>query len=225
LLDSFTAVQLARASLPCGGDAVKLVDPKAHAKYWIDDQTLDRIVAAPGNAPDQLDRDLLRSELLGCYERYSRATSPAAFKRNTERLIGIRKYTGKLVTRMAEDDADLGIIRPISATLMPQLLSLIELLDEGQLQTKPKDFADRTKSRLGITGSALQALTGLWLPKTYEKHFRRAAGSSRHPGGGPPDGPYIRFAASVLAAWKIEGSAETIDAALGQHGKSRKEIS
>ena len=197
----------------------------ARAKSLIDDQTLDLIIAAPGNAPDQLDRDLLRSDLLACYERYSRTTSAAAFKRNKERLIGLRKYTDKLVTLMREDATDLGIVRTISETLLPQLISLVEMLDQMQLQTKPKDFADRTKTRLGITGSALQALTGLWLPKTYERHFGRSAGSSRRFADAVVGGPYIRFALQVTKEWKIPCSAETIDAALGQHGKSREKNS
>ena len=90
------------------------------------------------------------------------------------------------------------------------------------------DIVAQTRAQLGgITGSSLQALTGLWLRTVYEKHFRRRAGTSRPveggdaPEGGAPTGPYIRFVGQVLTEWEIDGSTETIDAALGQHGKGR----
>ena len=191
-----------------------------------DKQSLDRIIDAAKTKlpsqklPSQFDRDVLYDDLVSCYRLYTRATSPAAFKNNASRLIGIRKRTSKLVSLMEADASDLGILREISETLLPQLKALIALLDQSKMQMNVKGFSDRIKERLNITGSALQALTGLWLPNVYQKHFQRAAGSSRSPEGGPPDGPYIRFALQVLAEWKIKGSAETIDAALGQHGKN-----
>jgi hypothetical protein len=190
-----------------------------------DEQALDRIIEAaktrlPNQTlPSQFDRDALYDDLVSSHVLYHRA-SPAAFKPNKLRLIGIRKSTIKLVSLMEADAADFGLIREISATLLPQLKALIAVLDKpGMMQMKARDFSDRIKERLNIPGSALQALTGHWLPNVYEKHFQRAAGSSRSLQGGPPDGPYIRFARQVLIEWEIKGSAETIDAALSQHGK------
>ena len=192
-----------------------------------DEQSLDRIIdAAKTKLPDQklpnqFDRDALYDDLIGCYELYRRADSPAAVKNNASRLLGIRKHTSKLVLLLETDDSEDGALREFSEVLLPQLRVLIKcLLDEPQMQMAARDFPARIKERLKITGSPLQTLAGLWLPRVYRKHFRRAAGSSRPAGGGPPDGPYVRFARQVLAEWKIKGSAETIDAALGQHGKA-----
>jgi hypothetical protein len=123
-------------------------------------------------------------------------------------------HAKKLAERMQEDAGDLGIIREISETLVPQLQSLVELLDQAQLETKPKDFADRTRRKLGLTGSALQTLAGSWLPAIYKRHFNREAGSSRPPCGGPPEGPYIRFAVEVLDAFGVDCTRETIHAAI-----------
>ena len=49
--------------------------------------------------------------------------------------------------------------------------------------SKPADIAARTKVRLGISGSPVQALTGMWLPAAYKTHFGKDAGISRNQRG------------------------------------------
>jgi hypothetical protein len=186
------------------------------------DQSLDRIIAAQAKAPEKLNRDALYDDLVRCYEHYSRATSAAAFKRNKERLNGIHKYTGRLVSLMEEDASDLAVLRPISDTMLPQLKALLKLFEERyQAQVTPKDAIGRIKKRLSIDGSGLQALVGLWLPEVYKKHFGREPGASRNHADGSVVGPYVRFVLQVTKEFQVKCSSETIDAALRQHGKSR----
>jgi len=194
------------------------------AKYWLDDQTLDRIISAVDKSPTKPDRDALRSDLLKCYGLYSIASGagqPGAIRRQMNRLNSIQKHAKKLVDLLEADDADVGIIRelwPISperpAHVQPQMLFLVERINNMPgMHGKPGDIAERTNKRLGTSGSALQWLTNALLPAIYSKHFARKAGISRNLDGSL-GGPYIRFAHQVLAELKIECSDETIASAL-----------
>jgi hypothetical protein len=175
------------------------------AKLWLDDPTLDRIIAEVGETITKPDRDVLRHDLLTCYGQYS-----------------IRKNAKKLVGLLKADDADVGIIRalwPISperpAHLLPQMIFLVERIDAMTgMEGRPGDIAERTKAKQGMSGSALQWLTGTLLPDAYSKHFHRKAGRSRNPADDGLGGPYMRFARRVLAEMKIECSDETIAKAL-----------
>jgi hypothetical protein len=174
--------------------------------------------------PSQFDREALRDDLFACLARYTWGESVHAFPGNRDRAKRIRNCASKLLALLEEEAADLGVISEKAEPLRGQLNALIGLIDEQKLQMKSADIVDRTRAQLGgITGSPLQALAGLWLPKVYEKHFQRRAGTSRpvdaEEGGIAPYGPYIRFAQRVFAEWKITVSGDTIDAALGQHGK------
>jgi hypothetical protein len=119
-----------------------------------DEQSLDRIIdAAKTKLPDQklpnqFDRGALYDDLIGCYELYRRATSPAAVKNNALRLVGIRKHTSKLVLLLEADDSEDGVLREIFEVLLPQLRVLIKcLLDEPQMQMAARDFPARIKAR------------------------------------------------------------------------------
>jgi hypothetical protein len=120
------------------------------------------------------------------------------------------------------DDADLRIIRsvwPITperpAHLLPQMTFLVEMIDAMTgMQGRPGDLAERTKAKLGMSGSALQWLTGALMPAVYSKHFQSEAKVSRSNLDGTLGGPYIRFARQVLDEMKIECSDETIASAL-----------
>ena len=182
------------------------------ARLWLDDPTLDRIIAEVGETITKPDRDVLRHDLLTCYGQYS-----------------IRKNAKKLVGLLKADEADVGIISalwPISperpAHLFTQMVFLVEMIDGMPgLQGRPGDIAKRTSAHLGASGSALQWLTGTLLPAVYSKHFDLKAGRSRNPADDVLGGPYMRFARRVLAEMKIECSDETIAKAL-QIGKSLK---
>ena len=75
----------------------------------------------------------------------------------------MRKHASKLVELLKADDTYLGIIRsvwPITperpAHLLPQMIFLIEAIDAMTgMQGKPGDLAERTKAKLGISGSPL----------------------------------------------------------------------
>jgi hypothetical protein len=195
------------------------------AKVLLDDPAVDRIIAAVGETCAMPDRDKLRHDLLFCYGRYSIASGPGQsgfIKRQSDRLNSTRKHASKLTELLKADDADLGIIRsvwPITperpAHLLPQMTFLVEMIDAMTgMQERPGDIAQRTKAKLGVSGSALQWLTGRLLPDVYSKHFRKEARISRSPNG-TLGGPYIRFAHQALAELKIECSDETIASALG----------
>ena len=202
------------------------------AKLWLDDPTLDRIIAEVGETITKPDRDVLRHDLLICYGRYSIASGPGRSgfnRRQSERLNSIRKHAKKLVKLLKADEADVKIISalwPISperpAHLFTQMVFLVEMIDGMPgLQGRPGDIAKRTSAHLGASGSALQWLTGTLLPAVYSKHFDRKAGRSRNPADDVLGGPYMRFARRVLAEMKIECSDETIAKAL-QMGKFLK---
>jgi hypothetical protein len=195
-----------------------------NAKVWLDDSAVDRIIAAVGEKRAMPDRDTLRHDLLICYGQYSIASGPGQpgfVKRQSERLDSIRKHALKLRELLKADDADLGIIRwawPITAErpahLLPQMTFLVERIDAMTgMQGRPGDLAERTKAKLGMSGSALQ-WTGALLPAVYSKHFQNEAKASRSNLDGTPGGPYIRFARQVLDEMKIECSDETIASAL-----------
>jgi hypothetical protein len=196
------------------------MNPTAFADF--NEHNVDRIVASTcrhDEPPARLDRVALLADLIGCYGRYKKIISSGAFKSQSERQSKIRKSIEKIVKLLKEDDADGGVILKMSqgasSILAMQLLDLASLLEHG-LQRKPGEFAIWNKARYGLIGSALQELVGIRLPAVYEKHFGKPAGSSRDPLGGPPYGPYIRFALQLTKEWKIDCSAETIDAALSR---------
>jgi hypothetical protein len=194
------------------------------AKAWLDDPTLDRIIAAVGETLAIPDRDMLRQDLLLCYGRYSPASDlgqSGFVQRQSDRLNSIRKHASRLVELLKADDADHGIVRMVwpiipehPAHLLPQMIFLVETIDAMTgMQGKPGDLAERTKVKLGMSGSPLQWLTGTLLPAVYWKHFRKEAKISRSPDG-TLGGPYIRFVRRVLAEAKIGCSDETIASAL-----------
>jgi hypothetical protein len=195
------------------------------AKDWLDDSAVDRIIAAVCEKGAMPDRDTLRNDLLTCYGRYSIASGPGQpgfNKLQTERLNSIQKHASRLMKLLEADDADLRIIRHIwpidperPAHLLPQITFLVEKIDAMVgMQGRPGDIAERTKAKLGMSGSALQWLTGTLLPEVYSKHFQREAKRSRSSDNNTLGGPYIRFARQVLAEMKIECSDETIAGAL-----------
>jgi hypothetical protein len=187
------------------------------AKFFLDDATVDRIIAAGGKTPVVPDRDSLRQDLLFCYGRYfiaSELDQSGFVKRQSDRLSSFRKHVSKLTELLKADEADKGTIRsvwPITPARMDFILEMIDAVTF--MQGKPGDIADRFNANLGVSGSALQWLTGELLPGIYLKHFRKKARTSRS-SLGTPGGPYIRFARQVLSEAEIECSDETIASAL-----------
>jgi hypothetical protein len=189
--------------------AIELDDDKA--KLLLDDSALERIINAVGGAlPDDLNRDMLRRELLICYGRYSVASGP---KPQSARLVSMQKHARRLIDLLKADDADLALIRatwPIDAErpahLLPQLVFFVEAID-GLKKALPI-----TKARARLDTSPLQQLVGLWLRDVYARYFGRRAGRSRR-SDGALDGPYIRFARQVLT--EVECSDETVARYMG----------
>src|SRR5262249_60450714 len=52
---------------PVGAGEINTELDADKAKYWLDDQALDRIITAVGESPAKPDRDSLPLELLKCY--------------------------------------------------------------------------------------------------------------------------------------------------------------
>ena len=192
------------------------------AKYLLDDQALDRIVAAVGESPTKPDRDSLRLDLLKCYGLYIIASDgPGSIRRQMTRLNSIQKHAKRLVDLLEADDADFRIIRELWSIsfeqpthLLPQMRFLVEMINNlPVMHAKAGDIAERTNKRLGTSGSALQWLANALLPAIYSQHFGKEARISRNLEG-TVGGPYIRFAHQVLVELKIECSDETIASAL-----------
>ena len=194
------------------------------AKALLDDPALARIIAAVGEASNMPDRDMLRQDLLICCGLYSIGSGPGRsgfVKRQSDRLNSIRKHASKLRELLSADEADLGIIRHVwpitsehSVHPLTYMIFLVETIDAMTgMQGRPGDLAERTKAKLGMSGSPLQWFNGELLPAVYSKHFRREARLSRSLDG-TLGGPYIRFAHQVLAELNIGCSDETIASAL-----------
>ena len=162
------------------------------ARVLLDDLTLDRIIdAVRPNRSEGLDRDMLRHDLLVCFGQFSIASGPGQsgfYKRQSERLKSIQKHALKLIELLKDDDTDLRIIRrvwPITperpAHLLPQITFLVETIDAMTgMQGKPADLAERTKTKIGMSGSALRWLTGMLLPAAVLEAFsKRSRGKSK----------------------------------------------
>lgn len=195
------------------------MNPKEFANFNL--EHVDRIILATRlDTPSDFDRKALLADMIDAWGRYKKLINSGAFRRQQDRQVSIRKHIKRIVELLREDDEAGGVIDKLShgasEILAIQLIDLACLLEYGT-QAAPAEFVRFNKERYGLTGSALQELVGAYLPGVYHKHFKREARSS-HSGlrGGPPDGPYIRFALQATKEMKIECSAETVDAALGE---------
>jgi hypothetical protein len=199
------------------------VDGPAGGKYVpsdvLDDSTLDRIIDAVGLNADQLDRHVLRLDILNSCARYgirSDIANSDFAKRQINRLNSICLHLKRLAELYKDDDADMGTTQSWRSVEPEQLLREAELIESIKERTeKPAAIADRVKAQLGASHSALQWLTGELLPAVFTKHFHRPAKISRDPNaGGALGGPYVRFARQVLIELGVKCSDETIAVAL-----------
>jgi hypothetical protein len=184
------------------------------AKLLLDDSALDRIInAVGGTPPDDLNRDMLRHDLLICYGRYSVASGPEP---QSARLVSMQKHARRLIDLLKADDADLALIRlvwPIDAERPAHLLTQLVFLDE-QID-RLKKALPIAKAKAHLDTSPLQQLVGLWLRDVYTRHFGMKAGRSRRSDDGALDGPYIRFARQMLTEARVKCSDETIARYMG----------
>jgi hypothetical protein len=178
-------------------------------------QTIDDIVAQTRYPVEN--KAALLEDLLTCYGKYKVLISAGTYKRHQLRWRRIRKHIDSLVNLIEADNADLGTVRELSGGAADVFVRHLRTLafELSLRDMEPGEFVKKNRERRNLIGlSALQKLTGEWLPEVYERHFKRKAGASRPIEGGPPEGPYIRFAMAVLAAWKIDYAPDSIDDAL-----------
>jgi hypothetical protein len=185
---------------------------------------VDRIVAAT-RLDVSPDRNALLADLLDCYRRYKKQISSGRFKRQRERHISLQKHIKSMLKLLHDDDVDGGVINKMSGGDAFRFAlacdNLYRLLEYGT-QASPAEFARVNKERWGLTRSALQELVGASLPPVYEKHFKRDAGLSHSPDGGPPYGPFIRFALQTTKEMGIECSADTVEKAFEEAKKQKR---
>ena len=169
-------------------------------------------------------RKVLLPDLIECCARYKKQISSGRYKAQRDRHISLRKHINWIVKLLEEDYDDGGVIDRMSGgdayVFAVSCINLYRLLEYGT-QASPAEFARANKERWNLTGSALEELVGASLPLIYEKHFGRTAGVSHPPAGGPPYGPYIRFALQVTKEMGFECSANTIDKAFKEKKQKR----
>ena len=206
--------------------AVRLaLRPTVACRRWVavvrrmDNQAVDRILVAVGESfiPSDLDREELCNALKFCatWHRVVTEYGSARLERErTRRLDMAAKSARRLAQLLAHDDTWSFIgkkLSPYDESPREAVLRLVKALDEALGSYVP------LARRLGALGddltayltdrSPLEWLVGKHLPKLWSKHFGIKARISRSKDG-TPDGPYIRFAESVLVELNITKSGQ-----------------
>jgi hypothetical protein len=178
------------------------------ASMELDDQALDRIIAAAGgkSVPD---RAALCSDLVAAVTEHhirSNFGSPKIAKERIERLKMIRTRAKQLALLLKADDDDWGLVRRLwpaeDGSPLARTKFLVEQIDQiDLLQGLPRDAIRRTEHRFGITGSPFAWLVGGRLTELLKKHFGIEA--TFHRNDGVPAGAFIGFAEQVLVEFQI----------------------
>jgi len=170
----------------------------------LDNRSIGRILDKVGSdfTPAGIDRAALRRNLewgATWYRTFVQLRPPNRAK--LRRQLWDIKTAAKQLTSMLSDDT---AWRAISAELplnqdcpSATLKDLLEAIDRA---IPLRDEGSRTKN-LFEARSPLEWLVGKYLPGVFKRHFDRSPGISRQVGA--PTGPYIRFAAQVLAELEI----------------------
>jgi hypothetical protein len=167
----------------------------------MDDDALSRILDAAGAkyVPKELDRAKLRTAIV--LAGVIRGTVSALKARPAEdgRLRDILDATESLKTLLQED-------------VQAQRLALWRYpLNERDPIAVLEAVARSVRGALDSSAAAPDGSAFDWaisaLAIAYEEHIGRKAGASRHPEGGQPTGPFIRFAEAALRELKIFNTA------------------
>jgi len=222
-------------------EQIQWVNDQINAQVYgepISDEALGRILEAvgPEHVPSDLDLGQLKTDIYTAWRLYkdiALGTSKGERSRMRTYIKKVQEAAHELAAILGQQNLEAKIFR--HSRLSSELFSLngfrIQLAWFPKLiatfeSTYSEKATVQARAALGLT--AKEFLFGLWLPKTFEKHFKQKADRSRQ-SGGSVDSPYIRFAIAFSEShgWK-KLSPETVSAAVTKaktwRGKSTKNV-
>ena len=191
-----------------------------------DDFDIDRILEHVGRdfVPDTLDELELRKDIVAAwdfYQGYENTIAKGARTRRRNYADKVSRQTRALVKLITDPSSDATLVRRrinqnLSADDAEQFFvsltnGLKELALEARAAVKKYDDPDTMREILEV--SPTDWLLGEGLVRVFETHFRRPVTRTRE-AGGPPKGPFIRFATAVTAQLGEPFSDETVSKAI-----------
>jgi hypothetical protein len=147
------------------------------------DGAIDRIVAAAGHAPDDLNRDQLRADLEGIVSLYRASVDlrykPAKRSQGVLRIVETAKHLQSLIDGNWRLRRHRGALNRLIADAEFEFPKLMTVLGVQQV-------------------SAFENLVGLMLRSTFELHFKVAAGYTNDDFGEEVRGAFIDFTEAAL---------------------------
>jgi hypothetical protein len=178
-------------------------------------QSIDRIIAAVGLEPDDLNRDELLFEIdlvADFYRAHISLHSKEGQRLRQRSAAAIARHAGELLRHLdaADDELRARIRDPLRRGLAAQgfnqvIAGLHDLKAIAEYEADPPSPPDQ------IDATPLKYLITITLADVYEQHFRKRPGRSRSRDGSTIYGPYVRFVRAVLAEIGESASPETID--------------
>jgi hypothetical protein len=168
---------------------------------------LDEVSVAGYLPPPDLDQPELLRDLNTAWDFYRIRKQTISKPRNN----AIRKYGGKVVNA-ANDLSEILNQENEAADYFRNVFPVNDLQIILRLLQRSAAAATSPFPKLP---SPNEFFFGVQLPIVFERHFKREAKYSRRSDGGPPKGPFIRFATAVACALGLEVSAETVVKAIG----------
>ena len=182
-------------------------------------EAIDRIIAAVGSSPSDLDKVALWLEVdfvVRFYQADGRLHSKMGQRDRQATAAAIARHAGELLRHLDAADDVLGprlrrrrqgdpFHLGITAQSFDEIIAGIRVLKAiGEAEAAPPEPADP------INATPLKFLITITLREVYEQHFKKKAGRSSSPLSGEVFGPYVRFVRAVLAEVGDDVSPSTI---------------
>ena len=171
----------------------------------LDAQGIARILNAVGSdfTPANLDKAALRQSLQwsATWHRTIGQLRPSKRAKLQRQIWEIKTAAKRLTFMLSDDDTWRAISAELPLNRDCPRATLKDLFEAVDRVLRPQDVGAETKYLFGAR-SPLEWLVGKYLPRVFKRHFERSPGISRQVGA--PSGPYIRFAAQVLAELEIK---------------------
>jgi hypothetical protein len=182
---------------------------------WLHQSNIDNILSTvgPKYIPADLDTNSLLYDLNGAWNFYHTQleNSPGrrtALLRYATRVIRAANSLSEIL-KQSHQGAD-ALHRFLGDRFVDDLQVGLQRLS-GRAKMLQSPYSSPIPTAFGLRPR--EFFLGYDLPRIFEKHFRREAGRSKAPEGGPPTGPFIRFAVAVSKELGQHTTAETIDRA------------
>jgi hypothetical protein len=197
--------------------------PRASAVTTVDEQALDRILAAVGKkfVPAELNGNALWSaikeadETKNIVDRFRSGPRTRAIRKS---MKSIAKAADALARAIKENEDSTQLIDQ-NVPLVPK--SIQQLIDfSAYLEQKLGKSNAYLRAKYDRIPSATDWLGGVELPNVFEEFFDRKAGRSQSDDG--PSGPTVRFIVAAMNEIGRSPSPETIVRAMTRYSELRK---